>query len=247
MKKNTALILGILVLAIFIFSFLHYTKKKSSNESDQNNAAEETLAANANPSDEAAKPAATPQTTASAGFLPTSQENTNRFDAFKKSFEEMGKCLNISVKPADKQADMNFEALNSAVASDLGEAVATNEDWNSTEIKTPSGESRKIIIMMAQSEGPEPTRYMRYTSIGGNGEEKELPLTAEQRTNPSDTLVASLESDGEVTARSVAKKVYYQNGDEMSYTEKNGHLISFELIHDGKTFRCSEIGSCQCI
>lgn len=198
-----------------------------------------------------AKPApATGEATSSAGFLPTQMAEPAKFSAYQKSLKEMSECLNMKVGALDPKAEINFDYFNSMISADLGDIVTQNEEWTAVDLRTSSGEIRRIYVEYSGEETP-PKKTLKYYAVGAGGERREVPLSKEQMTNPSEALIASLEKDGEVLARSVSRRIFYQNGDDLLLVERNGKIYSFQLPHDGKTYSCwgadtAATMTCQC-
>lgn len=186
-----------------------------------------------------------------AGFLPTRMEDPKKFESYQKNLKEMAECLNMKVGVLDPQAEINFDYFNSVISADLGDIVAQAEEWSAIDIRTQAGEIRRIYVENSTSGEAEPQRKLKYYSMGSGGEQKELPLSKDQMSSPSDSLIASLEKDGDVIGRSVSRRIFYQNGDDLLLVERNGKIYSFQLPHDGKTFSClgadsSSTMKCQC-
>lgn len=251
-KRNSLILVGVVaVLLVISYCFFDGSKKSSMPQDfpqDLPNPSESGGAANAVPPTEMAsgEPAID-----SNGFLPTKMEDPKRFELLQKNFKDMAVCLNMKTGPFTQNDDMNFETLNTIIAPDLGEVVTTTEDWSATDIKTNSGEIRRIFVKNVPNVEMEAVRTLKYYSMQPDGSQKELPLSKEQAANPSDTLIASLEGDGQLVSKSSARKVYYQNGDDLSVVDRNGRIYSFELSHDQKTFKCTGVDSaktlaCQC-
>lgn len=187
----------------------------------------------------------------SNGFLPTEMEDPGKFEAYQKSLKDMAVCLNMEMNPLDAEAEINFDVLNQAINPDLGEIVTQTEEWTTTDLRTKGGELRRIYIENLPDLEMKTSRSLKYYLYGVDGVQKEIPLAKEQMANPSDALIASLESDGEVVGRSVSRRIFYQNGDDLLLVEKNGKIFSFEMVHDGKTYRCTGADKastfkCQC-
>ncbi|GEM_PF-5522496 len=184
----------------------------------------------------------------SSGFLPTQMENSVRFESYQQQMKALSACLNIKTSPFDANAEIGLETLHEAISGDLGAIVSRNKDWTVTDIKTPSNEMRRIFFKNTPDLDPQVLSSVKYYAFSADGSRKELPLSKEQSENPSETLLASLEADGQVIARSNAWRVFYQNGYDLIATEKNGRIYSFELNRDDKAFRCQENaqGSLQC-
>lgn len=189
---------------------------------------------------------------ASAGFLPTQMEDPKRFEVFQNHLKEMAQCLSIKINSLDPQSELSFETFNAAISPDLGDVLAQKNAWTLTDIRTSSGEVRRIFVEHDLDGGEvSAPRTLRYYSLGKDGSQNEIPLPKEQTINPSETLIASLESDGDLLGNSVARLVYYKNGDDLMVVERSGKIYSFELPHGGKTYRCSgadasETMKCEC-
>lgn len=250
MNKKSAIASVVILVIILLLSYCYFGK----------NSQDGTFPANMPPSDTSESKPSTDQTAAppsegdagpmganAAGFLPTKMEDPERFDLIQKNIKGLGQCLHIEVGTFDKSDDLNFETLNELVARDLGEVVHQEEEWTSTDIKTTSGEVRRIFIKNSSADTGSVTRQLKYYSMNPQGGQKELPLSKDQEANPSETLIASLESDGQLVAKSTARKFFYQNGDDLNVVEKNGQIYSFGLGHEGAFFSCRGVDSAKTI
>lgn len=170
-------------------------------------------------------------------FIPTKMEDPQLFDTWSANLKDMAKCLNMDIKPLNKNSEVNFEAVNQAILPDLGEVVAQYDDWTATDIKTPSGEVRRIFIQYNNDNEP-PTRKVSYYSYK-DGKQTNISLTKDQSENPTDTAIASIEGDGRVFGQSVSRRIGYINGDDLLLSEKNGKIFSYSLHHDGAQFSCT--------
>lgn len=245
-KPNLILISGILAV-ILIFSYCHFRK---GGEEHTPAVDPETMGSVPAEDADAAKQAAQnnpseTSTTPAPGFLPTQMEDPGKFEAIQKNLKEMAHCLNMQMGHLDAQSELNFETFNRVISPDLGDVVTQNEEWTATDIRTKSGELRRIFIQNSPDMETESARTLKYYAISQDGSKKELPLSKEQMGNPSEALIASLESDGELMDRSLSRRIFYQNGDDLLLVEKNGKIFSFELPHDGKVFNCQDVDSAQ--
>ncbi|WP_374034728.1 hypothetical protein ACES2I_02145 [Bdellovibrio bacteriovorus] len=255
MSKKSALILSLVTAVLLIFTFCHFYGGSPEETADETLAVQETTGV---PAESVAPPvkavpppvdvsAAPP----SAGFLPTEMEDPGKFAAYQQKLKEMAVCLNMQMNTLDPNVEINFDTFNQVINPDLGDIVTQTEEWTATDIRTKGGELRRIYIENAPSIEAGSSRTLKYEAFSADGTAKALPLSKEQMSNPSDALVASLEADGEVVSRSISRRIYYQNGDDLLLVEKNGRIFSFELTHDGATFRCSGADKassfqCQC-
>nr|BFD61717.1 hypothetical protein BdHM001_03980 [Bdellovibrio sp. HM001] len=253
MNKKSALFLGLIVAIVLIISYCHRQRESGQEEKEL---APETLGTSASSVSEgktAVKaeppPIEAPAVTPSAAFLPTEMEDPQKFELYQQKIKEMGTCLNMIVKPLDPGVEVNFETFNQSINADLGDVVTQDEEWVATDLRTKEGELRRLYLERLGD--PEGSRSLQYFSYAADGSRKELPLAKEQKINPSETLLASLEADGEVVGRSVSRRIFYQNGDDLLLVEKNGKIFSFQLTHDGATYSCtgadkSSTFQCQC-
>lgn len=253
MNKKTLIILTVVVAALLIFSYCQFWRAPEETSSDFKSPSQALteIAVKKNNKATPPPPDASAPSVAGMGFVPTKMEDPKKFEVFQKSVKDMAECLNMKVATLDPQAEINFDYFNSVISADLGDIVAQNEDWSATDLRTKSGEIRRIYIETKTDANAEPHRSLKYLAMSPGGGQKELPLSKEQMENPSDTLIASLESDGDIIGRSSSRRIFYQNGDDLLLVERNGKIFSFELPHDGKTFRCTGADAastmqCQC-
>ncbi|MBO9667192.1 MAG: hypothetical protein J7501_10310 [Bdellovibrio sp.] len=244
MSKKNAVILVIVAAVILILSYCFLKPNHSADVFPADMPpAEGVPAGDTNPTPPPADNETSPVQADEAGFLPTKMEDPERFAMLQKSFKDLGACLAVQTGPFGQNDDINFESLNTVVAPDLGEVVTQQEKWSTTDIKTNAGEIRRIFIENTNDPDMPVARVLKYYSLIPTGGQKELPLAREQSLNPSDTLIASLESDGQLVSKSIARTVLYQNGDDLNVVERNGKIYSFTLSHEGKTFNCTGVDS----
>lgn len=250
-KRNFILVGSIAVVVVVItFGYIWRGGDDSSVSSENADAFHAADPMQETPPPMGAKPAANTGT-AGAGFLPTEMADPNLYEAFNNQIGEMAKCMNLEMGRIDKNAEINFDTFNAAISQDLGDVVAQEEDWSTTDIRTPSGEIRRILIQTPPPGEGDGERKLKYMSLSQDGKTKDIPVSQDQSDNPSDTLLASLESDGQVVGTSKANRIFYENGDDLYLSVRNGKVYSFTLNHEGKVFKCKGMDSgstvsCSC-
>lgn len=161
---------------------------------------------------------------------------------------KLSECTEIKNSASDANAEPTLQTVLDSVQSDLGEPVIRSEDWNSTEVLLNDG-SRRIIRMETVYEDDDIVKKLKYYQVGEQGLTP-LELTREQSINPNDSFLASLEKEGEVINREKSERVFFQNGEEVMFVEKNGKILNSEIIRAGKSLKCGEFGQqsfrCQC-
>lgn len=259
MNKKFFIILLLVVVALLTVSYCHFGWGPKKDEPTAN--LNEESMPTASPSAKKIKEkAATPplvvkkaqaKEASAQGFLPTQMEDPELLKLYQKTLKEMSVCLNMRVAAIDPQAQMNFDYFNNLISEDLGDVVAQEEDWVVTDVRAKSGEYRRVYVENHVDANGTVSRKLKYFSITQGGMQSELPLTPEQSSSPSEALIASLEADGDVVSRSVSRRIFYQNGDDLVLVEKDGKIYSYSLPHDGRTYSCtgadsSSTMSCQC-
>ena len=250
MNKKSAIVSVVILVVILLLSYCYFGKNSQNGTFPANMPPSDTSEGKTT-SDQKTTPSnegdASPMNANAAGFLPTKMEDPERFELIQKNIKGLGQCLHIEVGTFDKSEDFNFESLNELVAPDLGQVVHQEEEWTSTDIKTTSGEIRRIFIKNSGADTGSVTRQLKYYAMNPQGGQKELPISKDQEFNPSETLIASLESDGQLVTKSMARKFFYQNGDDLNVVEKNGQIYSFGLGHEGAFFSCQGVDSAKTI
>lgn len=255
MNKKTTLILVLIAAALLVFTFCQFyggTPDESAEDTVSVEQATGVTAESVAPPVKAEPPPVDSSAAApAAGFLPTEMEDPGKFAAYQHHIKEMASCLNMQMNPLDPNTEINFDTFNQIINPDLGDIVTQSEEWTATDLRTKEGEIRRIYIENVPTGDSAAARTLKYEAFAANGVAKPLPLSKEQMSNPSEALVASLEADGEVIGRSISRRIFYQNGDDLLLVEKNGMIFSIELTHDGATFRChgmdkSATFKCQC-
>lgn len=157
---------------------------------------------------------------------------------FARAIVDAGSCLGISMIAPGGPAPPTLAEWTASVRNDLGDPVVTTEDWSVTTIRTPSGEKRHIRFEIDYSDPVNVVQKLSYYVDRGDGTAQTIPLDPEQAVNPSETFKATLESDGEVLEREKSQRLYYETGEEIVVTEKDGQVVEIDMNRQGKSFSC---------
>ena len=190
----------------------------------------------------APQPSLTPESLAKSVPAPEAPES-QRVENFKYLMNQMTSCLGINTT-STSGSDANYSNLMDVLKSDLGDPLMKSEDWSNTILQLPGGELRKIRL--ETDFGDEKiARRLKYFSVGKDGSQTPIEMSADQLTDPSDSLLASLESGSEVTLRESAGRTYFQNGEEITSVERNGLLSDIEIVRTTKTLKCEGMSSAE--
>lgn len=168
---------------------------------------------------------------------------------FGQSLKQMAACVGSSANLSGERTDPSFDNLLSMVKSDLGDPILRSEDWVTWNMKVGS-EERRIRIETDYSDSDQASRHLLYFKVDKDGQPTLIQLPGEQTKDPSESFIASLQKDGEVYEEEKGERAYFENGQEMVLTERNGKIDDLEFSNGSKTFRCAGIltsaPSCKC-
>jgi hypothetical protein len=161
---------------------------------------------------------------------------------------KLSECTEIKNTVPSGPVEPTLASVLESVQAELGEPVIRSEDWNTAEISMADG-GKRVIKIETVYEDDDIIKRLKYYEVN-NQTLVPLELTSEQSVNPSETFLASLEKEGDVSSRERSERVFFQNGEEVTYTERNGKLLNTEIIRAGKSLKCSDYGmpsfKCQC-
>ncbi len=162
--------------------------------------------------------------------------------------KQLSECTEIKNSVSSGSVEPTLTSILDSVQSELGEPVIRSEDWTSMEIKVADN-SKKLIRMETVYEDDDIVKKLKYYQVTPT-RMVPIELSREQSVNPSESFLASLEKEGEIVGREKSERVFFQNGEEISYVEKDGRLQSSEIIRAGKSLKCGDFGlssfRCQC-
>lgn len=158
---------------------------------------------------------------------------------------QMNKCLDIKNSIDPSLYEPTIENVLSSIQNDLGEPVIRSEDWTSTEIELANGE-RKLIKIETNYENDDLIRTLKYFQVTKEGL-IQIELTKEQTEDPTPTLIASLESEGKILRKEKSERIFFQNGEEILFTENNSQIDFIEMTKAGRTLRCKELSQAPCV
>ncbi|MNL32774.1 hypothetical protein D3C87_1546480 [compost metagenome] len=153
---------------------------------------------------------------------------------FEKRLEDLATCLKLrAIKASEESENLDFFSLNSSLTNKFGGIKNQADLWASTEIQTSTGVRRRLFADFRQGQPS-----LRYLEVQKDGSQKNIELTAEQMTEPSESLIASLESDGQILGRVRERLISYQYGQKIQVREVDGNIYSFKVTQGNKTFSC---------
>ena len=200
--------------------------------------------------DLAAKMDTTASPTPDTKKKPEPVDMTKASEFFGQSLKQLGACIGVNSGSGPDRVDPSFDNLVSAVRGDLGDPILRSEDWITWNLRASGGEERRIRIETDYSDSDQTSRHLLYFKLDAQGNPTLIPLPSEQTKDPNETFIASLQKDGEVYEEEKGERAYFDNGQEMVITERNGKIDDLEFANGAKTFRCAGIMSsspnCKC-
>lgn len=157
----------------------------------------------------------------------------------------INKCLDIKNSIDDSNLNPSVESILASVQNELGEPVIRSEDWSSVEIELTNGQ-KKMIKVETSYENDDLIRSLKYFQMTNEGL-VQIELPKEQTVDPSPTLLASLEGEGRVTRKEKSERIFFQNGEEILYTELNSKVDFIEITKGGRTLRCKDLMKSPCV
>jgi hypothetical protein len=172
-------------------------------------------------------------------------------DNFNKALSGLQTCFKYQSSLTTPEGDPSLENWKSALRPELGEVVLEAEDWTNTQIVLPNGEKRRIRIETEISEDNLVTKKLKYATVDAEDLPVPIPLPPEQSENPTETFIASLEKEGEVSLVERADRLYYSDGSEIMSVQRSNSVSEIEVNKAGVSFHCWNLdktnGQCECL
>ncbi len=170
---------------------------------------------------------------------------------FLEALKGLGSCLDIKNAIDSDQRDAKLDNLIASVRNEIGDPAIRSEDWSNTHVTLPNGEQRRIRIEMEYDSDDRIVKRLKYYGVDKENFPVPIPLGKEVSVDPQESYIASLEKEGKVFLREKGERIYFQNGEELVFTEKNNRLADLEMNRNGRTYKCAGLesgkASCTCL
>jgi len=170
---------------------------------------------------------------------------------FVEILKDLGQCLEIKSTVDGNFSKPNLVDLIQSVKNELGAPRVQVQDWSNTHIVLPSGQQRRIHIETEDLGQGRIGKRLKFYGVDSEDLPVEIPVRQEMAFDPKDSDVLSLESQGQITLREKSGKVYFTNGEELIYIEKNDLLSDLEMKRKDRVFKCTDLDrekpSCGCL
>jgi hypothetical protein len=108
--------------------------------------------------------------------------------------------------------------------------------------KTKENKSFRIHIL---HENAQSKKEIQLFEISPHLPPRPIPLSIEERNQPTEVLLENLKSKGEIFHHETKERWHLSNGNVLIVSFENTRLIEFQLFTDTKTFTC-ELSQCFC-
>ena len=242
MNQNRGLAVLLVLMAMAIFWSYSHNKTKTVAASDED-VSETAVVAKVSPIKE--EVASTPEEA-----LPNSA-NQKLQETFDEALKGAQTCFHFQNNLQGIDGDFSLEAWKNALHSELGEVVLEAEDWTNTHLTLPNGEKRRIRIESEVGEDNRITKKLKYAGVDKDDLPVPINLPADQVTDPTDTMIASLEKEGQITLVEKAQRFYYSDGSEIMSVQRNNIVSEVEINKAGQSFHCWNLDKsnhqCDCL
>ena len=171
---------------------------------------------------------------------------------FAQKLRDLGTCLDTQNNVPGDELEPNLQVVIDSVRGEWGESVINTEDWMQVEMETPDGEKRRLRVEMDFDSDTQVQRKLKFLSLGKDGQTTTpIPVPEDQAIEPSDSLIASLETGNKIITKEKFERIYFQNGEEIVAKQKDGFITELEVNKGPKSFKCIKINEessdCQCL
>jgi hypothetical protein len=254
MRKNFILLMaGIVGLAIALYFISPLSRMDSENSEIQNiEVVEEIPAApvEAPPVEAPAKPVPPPAPAPTITKQPPAVDSAVQ-KLFAQKLIELGTCLETQNNVPGIELEPTLQVLIDSVRGEWGEAVISTEDWMQVEMETPDGDKKRLRVEMDFDSDTQVQRKLKFMNVGQDGVTVPISIPEDQAIEPSESLIASLETGNKILSKEKFERIYFQNGEEIVAKQKNGFITELEVNKGPKSFKCIKLNEdtadCQCL
>lgn len=155
----------------------------------------------------------------------------------------MNKCLGLSgARGAGASTEPTMETLMDQLRPAMGESVNQVEDWTQTEIVDIDGVRTRVRVDYDYAgAGAEPMRRLSIYKINAYGMPEIVSLTPDQADNPNEAYVHSLVEGKKVTGEEKSARLYFNNGEEVIVSMRNGYINTLNVTRGVRSFNCQNL------
>ncbi len=243
-----------MIAALFVFD-KNRTKKtnleKDSEYSDETIENPMPQNTNTTSSDVTLSPASSGDATpAVRSVAPVQQMSPEQLQRFMFHVEQMENCLRLPKGGVAGLSKASSTELIEALKPQLGEVIVSLDDWEQFDLIDKSGVKKRIRVDFEYPDGATPTRRLSIFTVNDYGALEIDNLTNDQADNPNIAYIESLKEGVQITADEKSMRVYFNQGEELIVTTKNGLIDSFSMSRADRSYNCvnmlSESSNCTC-
>jgi hypothetical protein len=255
MSNKSIIFLGALIVVTALF-ILNKSKSKKSSVQDEAEYSEEADVVSQPPKTLTAVSGDTTTALMSSSDATTAKTNPAssvspaQMHRFMFHIEQMEKCLRLPKGSVAGLSSPGATEMIEALKPQLGEVVVNLEDWQQFDYVDKSGTKKRVRVDFEYPDGATPNRRLSMFTVNEYGALQIDNLTNDQADNPNVAYIESLKEEGQLTADEKSVRVYFNQGEELVYTTKNGMIDSFSMSRADRAYNCvnmlTENSMCTC-
>jgi hypothetical protein len=251
-RQNSVLIILISIIGVTLWLWSPFSKKKPPTSQSEES---EEIVGDPSSGDPVSSETPEPMAAATTMGKPVSLQAEGPSEKVRLNYaqklRDLGTCLETRNSVPGDELEPSLQVLIDSVRGEWGESVINTEDWMQVEMQTPEGERRRLRVEMDFDNETQVQRKLKFMSVAQDGQTATIPISEDQAIEPSESLIASLESGNKILVREKFERIYFQNGEEIVARQKDGFISELEVNKGPKTFKClklnEEESDCKCV
>ena len=256
MSNKSIFLLGALIVVTALFILDKNRTKKTNLDEDAEYSEESTDRARPKYSNSISSDTSSAQsgsgdsTQVARASAPAQAITPEQMQRFMFHIEQMEKCLRMPKGSVAGLSTAGSTELVEALKPQLGEVVVSLDDWEQFDYVDKTGTKKRVRVDFEYPDGATPNRRLSMFTVNEYGALEIDNLTNDQADNPNVAYIESLKEGVQLTADEKSMRVYFNQGEELVLSVKNGMIDSFSMSRADRAYNCvnmlTENSMCTC-